>query len=77
MRLTLFALLLFLCSAAVIPFDNAAVDKIFQQKNPALFLFLSDEAAAASALEAFSAYSQANPSLILSLSTRNDGFGYF
>lgn len=42
MRLTIFPLVLVLCSAAVVPFDNAAVDKIFQQKNPALFLFLND-----------------------------------
>ena len=77
MRLTIFLLVLALGSAAVIPFDNAAVDQIFQQKNAALFLFLSDQAAAASALEAFTAYSQTNPPLILSLSTSNDGFGYF
>lgn len=57
MRLITFLTVLILSSAAVIPFDNAAVDKIFQQKNAALFLFLNDEAAGASALEAFTVYS--------------------
>ena len=50
MELTIFLLVLALGSAAVIPFDNAAVDQIFQQKNAALFLFLSDQEAGASAL---------------------------
>lgn len=57
MRLTTFLAVLIFASAAVIPFDNAAVDKIFQQKNAALFLFLNDEATATTALEAFTAYS--------------------
>ncbi len=28
--------------AEVIPFDNSAVEKIFQQRQPALFLFIGD-----------------------------------
>lgn len=50
------AILLAVLHAEVIPFDNTAIDKIFQQKKSALFLFLGDETAEASAHEAFKAY---------------------
>ncbi len=44
MKLTLLvAIFLVAAYAAVIPFDNEAVDKIFNQKNDALFLFVGDE----------------------------------
>jgi len=36
------ALLLTIISAAVIPFDNDAIEKVFQQSNDALFLFQAD-----------------------------------
>ena len=36
------ALLLVVLNAEVIPFDNSAIDKIFQQKKSAVFLFLGD-----------------------------------
>lgn len=50
------ALLLVVLQAEVIPFDNGAIDKIFQQKKSAVFLFVGDEAAEASAREAFVAF---------------------
>lgn len=78
MNLILFILLLIgLTQAEVIPFDNSAVDKIFQQKNAALFLFIGDDLPELSALEAFRLYDSTSPSIILSVSTKNDGFGLF
>jgi hypothetical protein len=38
----LIAILLALLNAEVIPFDNAAIEKIFQQKKSALFVFIGD-----------------------------------
>ncbi len=37
------ALLLVVLQAEIIPFDNSAIEKIFQQKKAALFLFIGDE----------------------------------
>ena len=34
--------LVFYINAAILPFDNTAVEKVFQNKNPALFLFTND-----------------------------------
>jgi hypothetical protein len=57
MKSSLIIAVLFVISyTAVIPFDNEAVDKIFNQKNDALFLFVGDEEGEKSALEAFQAY---------------------
>jgi hypothetical protein len=43
MKLILIITILLVASLAeVIPFDNSAVEKIFQQKNAALFLFVGD-----------------------------------
>jgi hypothetical protein len=36
------AFLLALLSAEVIPFDNSAIEKIFQEKKSALFVFIGD-----------------------------------
>jgi hypothetical protein len=44
-----------LVSADVIPFDNAAIEKIFQNKKSALFLFASDNEESTNAKEAFNA----------------------
>lgn len=71
------AILLLTLHAEVIPFDNAAVEKIFQQKQSALFLFVGDESAQADAIEAFKAYDATNPAVVLSLSSKNDGNGLF
>ena len=43
------ALLLVVLQAEIIPFDNSAIEKIFQQKKPAVFLFIGDESAESSA----------------------------
>jgi len=40
-------LILLAVNAAIIPFDNDAIDKIFQQKSSALFLFIGDDSAEA------------------------------
>ena len=38
-----FALSLFaLASSEVVPFNNEAIEKVFQEKNPSVFLFTSD-----------------------------------
>ena len=71
------ALLLVILNAEVIPFDNSAIDKIFQQKKSAVFLFLGDETAEAAALDAFKAFDETTPEVILALSTKNDGHGLF
>lgn len=46
MSKTLFLALVFVVyvNAAILPFDNTAVEKIFQNKSPALFLFTNDNA---------------------------------
>jgi protein disulfide-isomerase A1 len=69
--------LLVLLQAEIVPFDNSAIDAIFQQKKSALFLFLGDEAAEADAHEALKAYDETSPDLVLTLSTKNDGHGLF
>lgn len=71
------ALLLVILNAEVIPFDTSAIDKIFQQKKSALFLFLGDETAEAAALDAFKAFDETAPEVLLALSTKNDGHGLF
>jgi hypothetical protein len=38
----LVALLLILASSEVIPFDNAAIEKVFKESSDALFLFQGD-----------------------------------
>jgi protein disulfide isomerase len=77
MKLIILSALLVLLSAAVLPFDNSAIEKIFQQKSAALFLFIGDDAAEASALEALNAYDATSPSVVLAVSTKNDGHGLF
>ena len=42
--------------AEVLPFDNGAIEKIFQQKKSAVFLFIGDEEAETSASDAFKAF---------------------
>jgi hypothetical protein len=41
--ISIIAILLFVLNAEIIPFDNSAVEKIFQQKQPTLFLFIGKE----------------------------------
>jgi hypothetical protein len=44
MNKTILICLLFVLyiNAEILPFDNKAVEKVFQNKNPALFLFTND-----------------------------------
>lgn len=46
----LLAVILVVLQAEVIPFDNSAVEKIFEKRQPALFLFIADEAGEAATL---------------------------
>ncbi len=69
--------LLVLLQAEILPFDNSAIDVIFQQKKSALFLFLGDEAAEADAHEALKAFDETSPEIVLTISTKNDGHGLF
>lgn len=64
-------------NAQVIPFDNAAIEKIFQQKKSALFLFASDNDASSSAKSAFTALDEAGTNVVLTVSEPNDGHGLF
>lgn len=77
MKLVILLTILLVAFGEVIPFDNSAVDKIFKEKSPALFLFVDDETADASILEAFNAYDQTQPSILLTTSTKNDGHGLY
>lgn len=77
MKLIVLLAVLVLLQAEIIPFDNSAIDTIFQKKKSALFLFLADEAAQADAHEALKAYDETAPDLVLALSTKNDGHGLF
>lgn len=42
MKLIILLAVLALLHAEIIPFDNSAIETIFQQKKSALFLFLAD-----------------------------------
>jgi protein disulfide isomerase len=77
MKLIILLAVLVLLHAEIIPFDNSAIETIFQQKKSALFLFLADEAAQADAHEAFKAYDETSPDLVLTISSKNDGNGLF
>jgi hypothetical protein len=52
-KLLFIAALLVLATAEIIPFDNSAIEKIFQNNAPAVFLFLSDNEESAAAKAAF------------------------
>ena len=77
MKLIILLAVLVLLQAEIIPFDNSAIETIFQKKKSALFLFLGDETAQADVHEAFKAYDEKSPDLVLAISTKNDGHGLF
>jgi protein disulfide-isomerase A1 len=77
LKLIALVALLVLLQAEIIPFDNSAIDTIFQKKKTALFLFIGDETAEADALNAFKAYDETSPDIVLTLSSKNDGHGLF
>jgi protein disulfide-isomerase A1 len=66
-----------IANAEVVPFDNSAIEKIFQNKKSALFLFASDNDASTAAKEAFKQYDEAGADVILTVSEANDGHGLF
>jgi protein disulfide isomerase len=77
MKLIALLAILVLLRAEIVPFDNSAIEAIFQKKQSALFLFLADEAAQADAHEALKAYDETAPEVVLAISTKNDGHGLF
>lgn len=80
MRTTFFgvlAVLLVIASCEVIPFDNQAIEKIFQNKKSAVFLFASDNEESTAARDAFKAFDETNPDVVLTVSSADDGHGLF
>ena len=63
--------------AEVIPFDNSAIEKIFQEKKAAVFLFTSSNEASTAAKAAFTEYDEAGSNVILTNSDSEDGNGLF
>lgn len=61
----------------VLEFDNTAIEKIFQKKASALFLFASDNEESAAAREAFKQLDEAGTDITLTVSSANDGHGLF
>lgn len=60
MKVILALVCLFLIvNSEVVPFDNSAIEKIFQAKKSALFLFGADNDASTAAKEAFKALDEA------------------
>ena len=78
MKVTLIvSLLLVAAFSEVIPFNNDAIEKVFKETADALFLFVGDEEAEVSALEAFKEYDTTSPGFHLILSSKNDGHGLY
>lgn len=76
--LILALILVLYVNAEILPFDNSAVEKIFQNKKPALFLFTNGNEESQAAQEAFRAFDETNPEgAILTISDKNDGHGLF
>lgn len=72
------AALFAVANTEVIPFDNKAIEKIFQNKKPALLLFASDNEESTTAKEALKGLDEAGTDeLVLSVSEANDGHGLF
>jgi protein disulfide-isomerase A1 len=72
------AALLSVGNSEVIPFDNKAIEKIFQNKNPALILFASDNEESTVAKEGLKALDEAGTdSVVLSVTEATDGHGLF
>jgi|688.fasta_scaffold815515_1 hypothetical protein len=62
----------------VIPFDNKAIEKIFQNKSPALILFASDNEESTAAKEGLKALDEAGTdNVVLSVTEATDGHGLF
>ncbi|EGR30442.1 prolyl 4- beta subunit precursor, putative [Ichthyophthirius multifiliis] len=62
----------------LLPFNDKAIQKVFQQANPTIFLFCNENEASQQAEQAFSLASKAfKGKLIFSISKVNDGFGHY
>jgi len=62
----------------VMPFNDAAIKKVFQQSNPTVFLFSNDNEASVAAEAAFAQAAKDNKGkIIFSISKPNDGFGHY
>lgn len=80
MKTTYFAILaviLLVVNCEVIPFDNGAIEKIFQNKKSALILFASDNEESTAAEEAFKALDETGVDVVLTVSKPNDGHGLY
>lgn len=65
-------------TAEVIQFDNTAIEKIFQNKKSALFLFTSGSSdASAGARDAFTQLDESGVDVVLTVSDPSDGHGLF
>lgn len=77
-KLLLVTLCVFIITQAeVLPFDNSAIEKIFQEKKAALFLFSSSNDASTAAKAAFAELDEAGANVILTNSDSEDGNGLF
>lgn len=65
--------------ATVMPFNDRAIEKVFQKGNPTVFLFSDDNEASKAAELIFAqvAKAQRGNGVIFSISKPNDGFGHF
>lgn len=65
--------------ATVMPFNDRAIEKIFQKGNPAAFLFSNDNDASKDAEVVFERVAKTNKrnGVLFSISKPNDGFGHF
>ena len=66
-----------LVRSEVLPFDNTAIEKIFQEKKAALFLLSSNNDASSNAKEALKQYDEAGAPILLVVSDSEDGHGLF
>lgn len=71
------ATMLIIAQCEVIPFDNTAIEKIFQNKKSALFLFASSNEESTAAREAFKALDEKGTDVVLTVSAADDGHGLF
>ena len=76
--ITVALLLVTLSTSEVVPFNNDAIEKVFQQKNPALFLFTNGNDASKDAKAALNEVGESAPEgVILTNSDSEDGFGLY
>lgn len=77
MALLAFLSLFLVVNTEVLPFDNTVIQKVFEQKTPALFLFTSANEESKAAKIAYDEFDQSNPEVLLTISDADDGHGLF